>query len=194
MGFYVFLGVFLAVILAITVLVLYIRKKVRSFSKDVFGNPDIVEAFKEVDQDGWENPRSLNGCDRLLLPHILKDFPDFDVDLAKTYARDYLMNRNRDKNGFRIHNVVIAQYRRSGAQRVIVFQAATCCREANRIKQQRFDLYYTYMLPEGDDSVAANCPNCGGAMGYGITTCPYCGSRVANVLGNTWKFTEVRET
>ena len=44
------------------------------------------------------------------------------------------------------------------------------------------------------DTVAANCPNCGGAMGYGQAQCSYCGSRVAHVLKNTWTITKIEES
>lgn len=194
MSFWVFLGSFLAVALAITALVFYIRKIIRSFSRRVFGTTDIVGALKDIDTAHLDTPRSLNGCDTLLLPQILKDFPDFDASLAKTYARNVLRERFGHQQSFTIHNVVISKYLRSAAQRTIVFQAATCHRENSETVQKRYDLHYTHLLSAQTDSVAANCPNCGGALGYGITTCPYCGSRVANVLGNAWKFTEVLET
>ena len=194
MAFWVFLGSFLAVVLVIAGGAMYIRKRFRSFSRRVFGRTNILNALKEIDTSHLDTPRSLNGCDGLLLPQILKDFPDFDVTLAKTYARDELRKRFGHQRGFKIHNVVISQYLRSSAQRTIVFQAATCHREGGRTIQKRYDLYYTHLLSSDSDSVAANCPNCGGALGYGVTACPYCGSRVANVLGNVWKFTEVMET
>ncbi|MBQ2382499.1 MAG: hypothetical protein II290_00530, partial [Oscillospiraceae bacterium] len=83
-----FLGGFLAVTLGITGLVFYIRKKVRNFSQKIFGTADIVGALKEIDTTTMDTPRSLSGCDRILLPQILKDFPDMDIELAKTYVRD----------------------------------------------------------------------------------------------------------
>ena len=194
MGFWAFLGGFLAVSIGVAALVIYIRKKIRGFSTQVFGRPDILGALKEVDTAHLDTPRSLNGCDSLLMPQILKDFPDFDGPLAKTYVRDLLQERFGHQRNFTIHNVVIAKYLRSRAQKTIVFQAATCHQENGKPVQKRYDLHYTHLLASGAESVAANCPNCGGAIGYGVINCPYCGSRVANVLGNTWKFTEVTET
>ena len=140
-----------------------------------------------------ESPRSLNGCDSLLIPKILHDFPDFDITLAKTYVRNYLKDRLSKHRDLTIHNVVIAKYLPSGAQKTIVFQAALCWTESGKKVQKRYELNYTYLL-DGDTEVAANCPNCGGALGYGVNECPYCGSRVANALGNTWTFTEMKET
>lgn len=194
MGFWAFLGGFLAVTIGITAIVIFVRNKIRGFSSRVFGRPDILGALEEVDTSHLDTPRSLNGCDTLLLPQILKDFPDFDAPLAKTYVRNLLQERFGRKSGFTIHNVVIAKYLRSRAQKTIVFQAATCHQENGQPVQMRYDLHYTHLLSSGAESIAANCPNCGGALGYGVTVCPYCDSRVANVLGNTWKFTEVKET
>lgn len=194
MEIWALIGGFLAMGLGITVLVFYIRKKIRSFSRRIFGTTDIVGALKDIDTTTMDTPRSLNGCDSILLPQILRDFPDLDIDLAKTYARDHLRKHEQGKSGFKIHNVVIAKYLRSAVQKCIVFQAAACYRENSRTIQKRYDLYYTYILPQSGDAVAANCPNCDGVLGFGDTTCPFCGSRVANVLGNTWEFTEVRET
>lgn len=194
MGGWAFLGGFLAVAAGVTIVAVILRNKIRSFSRRVFGKADILEALSEIDSVADDAPRSLNGCDALLMPQILRDFPDFDCSLAKTYVRDYLKEKLRSRSDLTIHNVVISKYLTSSVQKTIVFQAAVAYQQDGKKKQTRYDLHYSHMLSSQSDSVAANCPNCGGAMGYGITACPYCGSRVANVLGNTWKFTEMRET
>lgn len=194
MGFLAFLGGFLAIAIGIALIVIFVRNKIRGFSNRVFGRPDILGALEEIDTAHLETPRSLNGCDTLLMPHILKDFPDFDAPLAKTYVRNLLKERFGRQSHFTIHNVVISKYLRSSVQKTIVFQAATCHKQDGQTVQKRYDLHYTHILSSGAESVAANCPNCGGALGYGVSVCPYCDSRVANVLGNTWKFTEVKET
>lgn len=140
-----------------------------------------------------ESPRSLNGCDTLLLPQILKDFPDFDVHQCKAIVKDYLTQTLGSRSGFEIHNIVIARYLPSGAQKTIVFQAAVSWLAQGKRAQKRYELQYAYRLSGSDTLIAANCPNCGGALGYGVTVCPYCDSRVVNVLGNTWEFTELKE-
>lgn len=147
-----------------------------------------------IDAMDTSSPRSLNGCDRLLLPKILKDFPDFDIHTAKSYAKDYLREKLGSREGFTIYNVVISQYLPTGAQKTIVFQAAISYRENSSLLQKRYDLRYCYQLAGSDETVAANCPNCGGALGYGVTVCPYCDSRVTSPLGNSWNFTEIEET
>lgn len=194
MGGWAFFGGFLAVGAGIFAIYQILRRKIRRFSSETFGNPDILKALQEIDTTADDTPRSLNGCDSLLLPQIKKDFPDFDETLVKTYARDALREKFGAKSGFQIYKVVIARYERSAAQKTVVLQAALSYQENGQKLQKRYDLHYAYLLPGSSETVAANCPNCGGALGYGETVCPYCGSRVAAVLGNTWKFTEMIES
>ena len=93
MGGWAFLGGFLAVAIAIAIIVSVIRRKIRRFSRQVFGNADISKVLSEIETEEESTPRSLNGCDSLVIPQILKDFPDFDVNLMKTYARKYLKEK-----------------------------------------------------------------------------------------------------
>ncbi len=193
MGTWAFLGGFAAVAAGIAILVLIARNKFRRLSRQLFGTTQVLSALSEI-QDQEAPPRSLNGCDRIVIPQILEDFPDFDPTLVKTYAREYLKKQLSSLQDLQIHNVVFARYLPSASQKTIVFQAAVSHRENGKTVQRRFDLHYTYLIATGDESVAANCPNCGGNLGYGDTVCPYCGSRVVNVMGNTWEFTELQES
>lgn len=156
----------------------------------LFRDPQLLFSAAETGFQESKGPKSLSGADRLLLPGILRDFPDFDVTAAKTAVKKLLKERYGAKSGFQIHNVVISQYLPSGAQKTVVFQAAFQVGSGLQLTQHRATLHYSYILT-GSSTVAANCPNCGGALGYGITDCPYCGSRVTNPLGNAWEFTEV---
>lgn len=194
MEFFAFLGGFLAVGLGIGVVTAVARKKLQRFFRQVFGIPSVLESLSALDLQTQQAPRSLNGCDTLLIPRILADFPDFDPVLAKTYVRSLLKEKFGSRNGFTIHNVVMARYLPSAVQKTIVFQAAVSWLEDGNRVQKRFDIHYGYLLTGTDAAVAANCPNCGGALGYGVRECPYCGSRVAGVMGNSWAFTEIQES
>jgi hypothetical protein len=198
MALWLFLGGFLAVVVAIICLVVYIRRRIRRFRSSL---PDtrlldgLIGAMGrgELDFEMEESQRSLNGCDRFLLPQILQDFPDFDPDQAKNLCKDYLRDRYRGKSAFTVYDVVYAQYLRSGIQKTIIMQAAASYMNGGKKKQIRCEVDYAYHVDTASETIAANCPNCGAALGYGITVCPYCDSRVANVMGNAWKFTNLRE-
>lgn len=194
MGFWIFLGVFLAVAVGSAAIYFILREKIRRFSRDVFGTSDLLAGLKAVDSVADESPRSLNGCDTLLLPQILADFPDFDVSMTKTHARSALQKKYGNLNRFTIYNVVISRYLRAATQKTIVLQAAASYQNGGEKKQKRYDLYYVYVASGSSETVAANCPNCGAALGYGEVNCPYCGSQVGTLQKNTWEFTEIRES
>lgn len=191
-----FWGGFSAVALGLVVLYLVMRQKMRRLWHSLFGPMGLHSVVSLVTKAGQEpaGPRSVNGLDRFLLPEILKDFPDFDANMAKTYAKSYLKLQLSAHPGLRIHKVVISRYLTSESQKTVVFQAAVCWKEDGSTVQKRFDLHYSYLLPSEDAAIASNCPNCGAALGFGAVTCAYCGSRVVNVMGSTWNFTELTES
>lgn len=158
----------------------------------VIQNPGVVKKVASSEVFHPEPPRSVSGCDRLVLPVILKDFPDFDVTTAKDTVKQALQEKYGREKGYTLHRIVISEYLRT-AQKTVVFQAAFATKDGATVHQRRVILHYTYLMPKSDQAVAANCPNCGGALGFGVTDCPYCGSRVTNVMKNTWKFTALRE-
>jgi hypothetical protein len=199
MEVWLFLGGFAAVILLIAAAVVYIRRKLRRFKMhptDARILSAIISGLHkgELDFELEEGPRSVNGCDSLLLPQILKDFPDFDPDQAKNLFRTFLRDQYRGKSGFTIYNVVFSKYHRSSLQKVIVMQAACSYSSGGKKKQIRCEADYCYHVETADETIATNCPNCGGALGYGITVCPFCDSRVVNIMGNTWRFQNLRES
>ena len=170
------------------------RHLVHSLTRQItreISSGDVLSALRTEEE---ETPRSLNGCDRLVMPRILKDFPDFDAVMAKTYIREFLAQKFGSNEGFTVHNVVIARYLPSAVHKTIVFQASVSWLEKTKRVQNRYDLNYTYLVSSSDDVIAANCPNCGSPLHYGDTVCAYCDSRVVGVLGNTWKVTQLTQT
>lgn len=62
------------------------RRKVRVFSRQAFGTSSLMEGLRRAQQEAEETPRSLSGGDRIYRKQILRDFPDFNLPLAKSYA------------------------------------------------------------------------------------------------------------
>lgn len=192
-GLLFFLGGLSATAIFIAAAVLAFRKATRRFSRRYFGTVDFSGLLREISVNE-EKPKSLSGMDSVYLPQILKDFPDFNPTLAETYVKEQLRNTCAQKQDFRIHNVVIHSYERTQAEKTIVYQAALEYREAGRLQQKRFCLRYAYLLPQDGKTAAANCPNCGAPLSeFSQRVCEYCGSRLVNIMGNTWRFTEVFE-
>ena len=190
----VFLGAFAAVIMVFIIGFGWARRKIRRIFGGFPGQDSLVDALLDFEEEAQNTPKSLSGCDRLLLPAIFRDFPDFDPDLVKIYVKEYLTAELGSHPGFTIHNIVISQYLPSSAQKTIVYQAALAWLEEDQVRQKRFEVSYCYLLPQDAATVAANCPNCGGTVDFGETHCRYCDSRIANVLKNTWEFKNLTET
>ena len=171
----------------------YIRKKLQAYSGLLFGTRNLMAAVHELSQAAENPPRSLNACEGSVLPQVLRDFPDFDIGLTKERVQEYLRKELGDHLGFQIHRVVLSAYKKDSIQRTLVFQAAISWQDGRRL-QKRYDIHYTYALPQGLPAVAASCPNCGGNLGFGDLECPYCGTRVVNPLKQSWAFTRLRES
>lgn len=189
-----FFGGLLAVGVAVYCVVGMVRRRLRRFSRHLFGTAELAGALGGLAREP-ERPKSLSGADAIYLPQILKDFPDFNPTLAETYVKERLEQELGGKAELLIHNIVISGYQRAQVEKTIIYQAALQYWEGGRLLQKRYVLHYACLLAgEGGRTVAANCPNCGAPVpSLQQTVCEYCGSRLANVLKTIWKFTEVFE-
>lgn len=191
----VFLGIIVIFAISITLVILKLKRFsrrdpsiriLREFAKGISSG--------ELDFEVPEEPKALNRCDSLLTPQIRRDFPDFDPEQAKTWFKEYVRQHYKDADAFTIYAVGMSRYLSAGIQKTIVMQAACSYAYAGKRVQIRVEADYVYSVDTLDESIAANCPNCGGAIGYGVVNCPYCGSHVSNIMGNTWQFKNIRET
>ena len=195
MGSIIFWAVFAAVLVGLGIAAIVVRNKIRRMARETLGTDDFGQIMDAINEEGViMSPKSVSGMDSLLLPRILEDFPDYDVNGAKNAVRDYLRRQLGNHSQLQIHKVVIARYLPTGMQKTVVFQAAVGWKEQGQTVQKRYDLHHCYSPDTATAAVAANCPNCGANLGYGVTACPYCGSRVVNVMGNTWKFAKIQES
>lgn len=193
MGKWVAAGLILAGAVGIWAAIYYIRKKLQTYSGLLFGTRNLMAAAQELSQSVEDPPRSLNACEGSVLPQVLRDFPDFDIGLTKGQVQAYLKQELGSHGGFQIHRLVLSAYEKDSLQRTLVFQAAISWLDGKRL-QKRYDIHYTYALPQGVPTVAASCPNCGGNLGFGDLECPYCGTRVVNPLKQSWAFTRLQES
>lgn len=181
-----FIIIIMAAILIFGTVISTFIKRFRSFGS--FRNID-VSSFDDFET----RPRSLSGRDSQLIPKILKDFPDFNVTSAKSAVKEKLKEELSGVTDLKIHNVVINGYTGTPVEKTIIFQAALQYSENGKTVQKRYVLHYAFIIENGKVA-AANCPNCGAPIsGFSEKVCEYCGSRLVNVMGNTWKFTEIYE-
>jgi len=67
-----------------------IRRKINSFSREVFGTESILEGAAKMKAEYAATPKSVSAMTSLCLPKITKDFPDFNYNEMKTRANNLL--------------------------------------------------------------------------------------------------------
>lgn len=86
------LSLILVILIMIFIGVIYLRRKARKFSRELFGTDDLGEISSSLQQEASNTPKSVSGMTRLLLPAISKDFPEFDYDEMKHNAENTLIS------------------------------------------------------------------------------------------------------
>lgn len=97
----VILVLILVILFIIIGLIFYIRNKIRDISMKVFNTPDIMEGFKEQEIEYENTPKSLSSLDSVLIPRILEDFPNMNIEemrqIAENSVRNYYNSLNKRK-------------------------------------------------------------------------------------------------
>lgn len=70
----------------------YIRDRVRTYSKLILGSPSVSEGIKNRQREVSVTPKSVSSATGIYLPSILKDFPEFHYDEMKSRAENVLIS------------------------------------------------------------------------------------------------------
>lgn len=89
-GIIIILVLILIIFACVAVAVFRIKRKVQSFSREVFGTENIMEGFRQVEQEYASTPKSVSAMTSLYLPKIKRDFPEFQYDEMKVRAENAL--------------------------------------------------------------------------------------------------------
>ena len=83
-------GIILIIVLIIAGLVFWVRRKVRRFSREIFGTDSLGQGLSRQQDLLAETPKSVSGMTRLCLPQIEADFPGFNYPVFKQKAENML--------------------------------------------------------------------------------------------------------
>lgn len=84
------LGIIAALLLVIIGAGFFIKHKLSRLSREAFGTDDFMEGYREQKRKLSETPRSVQSMTAIYRPQILQDFPDFDLPLYNTKAKNVL--------------------------------------------------------------------------------------------------------
>ncbi|MBO4383961.1 MAG: hypothetical protein J5854_00895 [Clostridia bacterium] len=183
----------------------------------------LIDDIKDAGIREETTPKSLNAMDSLLLPQILKDFPEYNraviLDRVTRDAKlfyesaaagellykdgisaslsDNVRLPEGIEGGISVHKIALAAYDRSGRDRLITYQAAVKYDgEDGRPHQTRLSL--KYIAANSSDFAerieVIKCPNCSAPVStVGEKVCRYCGAALVSPAGAGWVLIDIRE-
>lgn len=165
--------------------------------------------FKQADVS---KPRSLAGMDRLCLPQIAKDFPEFNWSEWKAQIEIELRHKlEKQYQTVHIHRTVISRYQKEeGLCRILCESAveyeSTVDLQTKQKQHQEshsdkiqsvyeIELVYVYEeLKTPGAAASLICPNCGAPIQkLGLKKCEYCGSVLEVQNKKAWRLLDMRE-
>lgn len=81
----------LIILLIIVGIYLELKKKTREFSKNLFGTSNIFEGIRRQKIELSNEPKSVAGMESLLLPNLIKDFPNLNISEFKKTAEKQII-------------------------------------------------------------------------------------------------------
>ena len=181
-------------ILIAAALVWWIYRKIKRKMRQLASTPEVqvlryvAKHLSEGDltQPDASKPRSLAGMDRLCLPQIAKDFPEFNWSEWKAQIETELRKKlEKEYQKVHIHRTVISRYQKEkGLCRIL-------CESAVEYEK----LVYVYEdTKTAGAAVSLICPNCGAPIQkLGLKKCEYCGSVLEVQNKKAWRLLEMRE-
>ena len=100
----VILIILLVVICIVIFIALELRRKIREFSQAVFGNANMLEGIREQKIQLANEPKSVAGMEKLLLPTLAKDFPNLNISEMKKMAENSILLCLKSIENKRIEN------------------------------------------------------------------------------------------
>jgi hypothetical protein len=98
-------------------------------------------------------------------------------------------------NNVKVHRVVISDYRKTGEEAVITYQAAVEYeRNQKALAQFVYEIKYVYYLSEDSDGENASlvCQYCGAPIStLGEKVCEFCGAEIKASVERTWKINKI---
>ncbi len=84
------LVIVLVVIGAIYAVYVKIRASIRKVKRSLGQFSEVMNTIKAADEEQMHTPKTLSGVESIHLKRIMKDFPEFNPSLAKTYIKSFV--------------------------------------------------------------------------------------------------------
>lgn len=127
---------------------------VRNYSRMIFGTSDLREGIKKRELVNAGTPKSVSSATGLMLPQIMKDFPEFHYDEMKTRAENVLISylRGIDENNPSLLSEGMEELKDSLRMRIEALRGRNAREHFQRIRIHKTEIHQ-YRKDEGRCSV-----------------------------------------
>lgn len=142
-GVIVILLLILAVIGILFYVFIRIRRKVRYYSRMLFGTESLVDGVKSMEREEELTPKSVSSATGLYLPSILQDFPGFHYEEMKSRAENVLLSylRSIDAMNEGLLTEGTSQLRENLRLRIGALQKARLREHFEEMQLHRMEIY-----------------------------------------------------
>ena len=200
----------IGVLLAFALVYVLLRRIRRAVRRAIRNNPvsrairqtgEVVNMVKAADMTAQLTPKSVSGGDAIYLPRIMKDYPQFNADLAKSVVEDNIRKTYGAEHfaDLKIHRTAISDYKKLYGTSTIKFQTAFQytpdeSKGGRRTTQEKAETEYTFKVKDkaGGTNAALRCGHCGAPVArLGDKSCTYCGNEVILDMEQAWEITDI---
>ena len=193
-------GIALCAVAVVSGIVKFFKRTARSAEAQV-----VKELMNMVSENGLdfnsepEHPRLVSNMNRIYLPKIEKDFPDFDWDEIRKMLEEEICEEYKDKENFEIEETVISRYEKSGQRFTITCESSASYLENGATKYICIQSVLSYVnnkkVDENGETEphSLTCDKCGAPLtrtASGDVYCEYCSTVV--VGEKIWKVTSIK--
>jgi hypothetical protein len=162
---------------------------------------ELIRMVKTADVKSQLTPKSVSGGDSIFLPQIMRDYPQFNINLAKSVVENGIREQFGAEHfaDLKVHRTAVSHYGKHYGSSTIKFQTAFQYtsddgRHGRRISQQKAETEYTFRVrdKDGATNAALRCGYCGAPVPrLGDKSCGYCGNEVILDLEQAWEITDI---
>ena len=149
----------------------------------------IFSSLGSIHTEAPRIPKSLSNMEKMLLPQVRRDLPDFDPEAMKETVRNHLLGLYGEKENFRIPALALRDYQKQPHKKLLSYEAALCWKEKKELQKRAF------ISVVGEDAPPLSaCPDCGAAVSPEDHCCSGCGKKLKKEDAVRWTVTSVKES
>jgi hypothetical protein len=198
--FIIILAIALAVIaIAVGSIAKHLRRAASSVEAQAI--KEIAEYISENGMDFTpepEHPRLVSNMNKIYLPKILKDFPEFNWEEMKQTVNKAVEDKYSDNGEFEIEQTVISRYEKLGQAKNIYCESQIKRTDGEETKYGCVQSTLSYTSANNTENVGEvltlKCENCGANLtrtASGEVVCEYCGGLTSGA--KIWRITDIFE-